>query len=78
MCDDENSAGESEEEMKKLDTKKLKDLIEKLPPNSYVDLGATYWCDTHKRKATHINSRVEACCDPKLGGIMMPCKTRKI
>lgn len=56
----------------------IKQLISSIPENMCVDLGATYWCDTHNRKATHINSLVEPCCDPKLGGIMMPCKTRKI
>jgi len=39
-----------------------------------------WWCDTHKRRATHILVREgmedEHCCDPDLGGITMVCKTK--
>lgn len=36
------------------------------------------WCNTHNRKATHLREEIgpdrgKPCCDPKLGGIMMPC-----
>lgn len=33
-----------------------------------------YWCNSHSREATHINERKERCCDPRLGGILLPCR----
>lgn len=59
---------------------------EKLPPIPVVtyteDATGGWWCDTHRRVATHVrhfnNSRSsERCCNPKLGGIMIPCVVRK-
>lgn len=39
-----------------------------------------WWCNTHRREATHIHRKtygdtveIRHCCDPKLGGIMIPC-----
>jgi len=36
-----------------------------------------YWCNTHERRATHVmyrpGCRGSVCCDPTLGGIMIPC-----
>lgn len=39
-----------------------------------------HWCNTHRRRATHLIERLgqdrgKPCCDPKLGGITMPCFT---
>jgi hypothetical protein len=34
-----------------------------------------WWCNTHKREATHTNEYGEHLCDPKLSGILMPCRT---
>lgn len=38
-----------------------------------------WWCITHKRDADHICIRpmakdIRVHCDPKLGGIMLPCQ----
>lgn len=39
-----------------------------------------WWCDSHNRRATFVLRREgespEAHCDPKLGGILLPCKCR--
>lgn len=32
-----------------------------------------FYCNTHKREATHTNSLGRPCCDPKLGGISIGC-----
>jgi len=37
-----------------------------------------WWCNSHQRQATHIQYHkgyrtLLHCCDPKLGGIMLPC-----
>ncbi|HYT44117.1 MAG TPA: hypothetical protein VEP90_17385 [Methylomirabilota bacterium] len=37
------------------------------PENEY------WWCNSHNRRATHIDSRERHCCAPNLGGIMIPC-----
>jgi len=37
-----------------------------------------YFCDTHNRKATHINKQGDHVCDPSLGGITMPCHVKEI
>jgi len=34
-----------------------------------------WWCASHKRPATHIDRRGKHCCDPALGGILLPCFT---
>lgn len=46
------------------------------------DLTEQWWCTVHNRRATHIctfnNSRpAERCCNPDLGGIMLPCRCVK-
>lgn len=34
-----------------------------------------WWCNVHKRRATYFyDSIVYVRCDPKLGGIMLPCQ----
>ncbi len=37
----------------------------------------TWWCQSHSRPATHLVERGwrsgERCCNPRLGGIMIPC-----
>ena len=40
----------------------------------------TWWCNSHQRRATHMyfhagHNGVFHCCDPKLGGIMLPCRS---
>lgn len=41
--------------------------------------GRLWWCNTHRRRATHLltypyqNSREKPHCDPVLGGILLPC-----
>jgi hypothetical protein len=32
-----------------------------------------YWCNHHNREATHEDKRGR-CCDPTLGGILIPCQ----
>ncbi len=32
-----------------------------------------WWCNSHGRKATHVDEDGRHRCDPKLGGIMLPC-----
>ena len=32
-----------------------------------------WWCNSHKRKATHLDKNGRIRCDPKLGGITLPC-----
>lgn len=36
------------------------------------------WCTVHKRKASHIDVHGNVCCDPNLGGIMLPCKVEPL
>lgn len=40
-----------------------------------------WWCKTHNRQAEFIrhglDNRIAYCCDPALGGIMMPCDCEK-
>lgn len=37
-----------------------------------------WWCESHKREATHTNATTgNPCCDPKLGGILLPCNVKK-
>lgn len=39
--------------------------------------GEFWWCNSHRRSATHIlkydDGREAHHCDPRLGGIMLPC-----
>lgn len=40
------------------------------------DDSGKWFCRSHQREATHVaenGSRSWRCCDPKLGGIMIPC-----
>lgn len=32
-----------------------------------------WWCNSHGRPATHLKKDGEHCCDPQLGGILLPC-----
>lgn len=36
------------------------------------------WCNSHNRIATHIDKDGKRCCDPSLGGILLPCSVGKI
>lgn len=33
----------------------------------------TWWCGAHNRCATHVDEKGNRHCDPRLGGIMIPC-----
>ncbi len=33
----------------------------------------TWWCNSHCRVATHLKQNGEHCCEPGLGGILLPC-----
>jgi len=33
----------------------------------------TWWCNAHQREATYLSGDGRRKCDPKLGGIMLPC-----
>ena len=37
------------------------------------DAGGVWWCNSHRREATHVRDNGERCCDPKLSGILLPC-----
>lgn len=45
-----------------------------------------WWCNAHERQATYIftqtingiETRRESCCNPQLGGILLPCNCVKI
>lgn len=41
--------------------------------NKSVKSENLFWCNSHQRRATHI-SHGEPCCDPRLGGILLPCR----
>jgi len=32
-----------------------------------------WWCTSHKREATYVDEHGKHHCDPKLGGILLPC-----
>ena len=32
-----------------------------------------WWCNTHRREATHVKANGDHCCNPAFGGITMPC-----
>jgi hypothetical protein len=34
----------------------------------------TWWCNAHQREATYLSWDGRRKCDPKLGGIMLPCE----
>lgn len=40
--------------------------------------GRLWWCNTHQRRASHVRHNHQGtavhCCDPSLGGIMIPCE----
>lgn len=36
----------------------------------------TWWCHPHHRPATAFRKDGTVCCDPKLGGITMPCQVQ--
>lgn len=38
----------------------------------WIDDG-TWWCNTHRREATHVRADGDHCCQPHQGGIMIPC-----
>lgn len=38
----------------------------------------SWWCESHNREATHRDIDGEPCCDPKLGGILLPCLVRPV
>lgn len=38
-------------------------------------VGGIWWCNSHHREATHIDQNGKHCCDPSLGGILLPCFT---
>lgn len=41
---------------------------EELPAHKLI------WCNTHQRRATHCHKyTLTHCCNPALGGIMLPC-----
>ena len=33
-----------------------------------------FWCNSHQRKATHVDTHGKPECNPELGGIMIPCR----
>lgn len=40
------------------------------------DTDELWWCNSHQRQAEYIRSNRQSktrCCDPKLGGILLPC-----
>ncbi len=41
------------------------------------DVSEVYWCLSHEREATHTDKSGERRCDPKLGGILLPCSVVK-
>ena len=47
--------------------------------NSYTENkdGKDWWCEVHHRLATYIRHN-DPCCDPKLGGITIPCRAKDI
>lgn len=46
------------------------------------DSGEIWWCKSHKRQAEFILPRNDGrdghCCDPSLGGILLPCDCQRI
>jgi len=36
-----------------------------------------YWCNVHGRQATYADINGRRMCDPKLGGIMLPCSVEE-
>lgn len=53
---------------------------QEMTPAAYIkdDSGETWWCNIHERVASHVmfrsgDEKPTHHCDPKLGGVMMPC-----
>lgn len=36
-----------------------------------------WWCEIHRREATHVNKDGAHVCDPHLPGITLPCRTHR-
>ena len=39
-----------------------------------TDVERLWWCNSHGRRATWVDGMGRRCCDPKLGGILLPCR----
>lgn len=37
------------------------------------EIVGTWWCQSHGREATHFKRDGTRCCNPRLGGILLPC-----
>lgn len=37
-----------------------------------------WWCAAHGREATYVDKKGRHCCDPKLGGLLLPCSVELI
>ena len=63
-----------------LDHPLIQECIARVERTSYAPLSplSRFWCKTHNRRATHLLFRSGMVpaphCDPKLGGIMLPCE----
>jgi hypothetical protein len=61
------------------------DPIPSIPVVTYrEDLSERWWCTTHKRIATYVwtstgqrHRGLMRCCNPKLGGILLPCQCER-
>lgn len=42
------------------------------PPYELAATDELWWCNSHQRRATHKRGDYH-CCDPALGGILLPC-----
>jgi len=42
------------------------------PPPCSASEGV-WWCNSHQRQATHTDQQGRRCCEPALGGILLPC-----
>ena len=55
--------------------RKMKTEMDALNALSLASIAEFWWCNSHQRRATHVRERDQYhCCDPKLGGIMIPCE----
>jgi hypothetical protein len=45
-----------------------------MSPEGKVVEPRLFWCNAHGRRADHVNARGLPCCDPSLGGILLPCE----
>ena len=41
--------------------------------DGFFEAEGVWWCNSHKRQATHTDAHGRRCCDPALGGILLPC-----